>query len=53
MGASLLAGKFPKAVYPPPFGNFRKHLTHLPSEISEKFREEITKISTGFDFLTS
>jgi hypothetical protein len=52
MGASPLAGKFLKAVYPfslrkfpkafnpSPFGNFLKHLILLPSEISEKSRED-------------
>jgi hypothetical protein len=48
MGASPLAGKLPKP-NPPPFGNFQKHLTLLPSKISEKSGEK-TKIQTGGHF---
>jgi hypothetical protein len=46
MGASPLAGKFPMAFNPPPFGNFQKHLTHL-SEISEKIRDGTKLIWQG------
>ncbi len=43
---------FRRRFNPPPFGNFRKHLTHHPSEISEKYTEE-TKIKlAGFDLLS-
>jgi hypothetical protein len=34
---------FRRRFIPPLFGNFLKHLTLLPSEISEKSREEIKK----------
>ncbi len=45
MGASPLAGKFP-------FRNFRKHLTLLPSEISEKSRGKTKIILAGINLLT-
>ncbi len=38
---------------PSPFGNFQKHLTLLPSEISEKSWEKTMIISVVFDLLTS
>jgi hypothetical protein len=53
MGASPLAGKILKPVLPNPFGNFRNHLTLLPSEISEKSCEETKTISTGFNPMSS
>jgi hypothetical protein len=43
---------FRRRVNPPPFGNFRKHLTHLPSEISDKSREEMKIFYIGFHQLT-
>jgi hypothetical protein len=36
MGASPLIGKFRRRFNPPPFGNFRKHLTLFRLEISKK-----------------
>jgi hypothetical protein len=38
---------------PSHFGDFRKDLTLLPSEISEKPRENTKIISAGFDLPTS
>jgi hypothetical protein len=49
MEASPLASKFLRRFNPSPLGNFRKHLTLLPSEISEKSRDKKKIISAGFD----
>jgi hypothetical protein len=53
MGASPLAGKFRRQFNPSLSGNFRKDLTLLPSEISEKPKEKTKIISAGFDLPTS
>jgi hypothetical protein len=44
---------FRRRFNPPLFGNFQKHLTLLPSEISEKSREEIKNFAAGFNPLTA
>jgi hypothetical protein len=51
MGASPLAGKFPKAVEPFSLRKFPKAFNLLPSEISEKSREEKNVTLAGFDLL--
>ncbi len=55
MGASPLAGKFLKAVYPFSLQKVPKafNSTVLPSEISEKSREEKKVISARFNPLPS
>jgi hypothetical protein len=53
MGASPWLVNFQRRLNPPSFRNFRKHLTLLPLEISEKSREETKIVTAEFDLLSA